>query len=190
MQLRLYCFEVGHAFAVGPVTSAGRIAFVSVSGVLPGAGGIGAYDAECQAEATTNGLPGTYLAAMATSSATIASRFTGTQPWRRVDGTQVSATGAAMFDGSDLLSFVNQQPNGQYVSVGSGSQRIWTGTNTAMTTGSNSSTCSNWTSTNGGQGPGQGEANYASQTGLWGAYRTGPGNGACTLTQPVLCLQQ
>jgi hypothetical protein len=92
---RLYCFEVGKSVTVSPVSIDGRIAFLSTAAGL--GGGLGALDALCQSDAMAANLPGTYLAAAATTTTTISSRFTiDARPWRRVDGTYV-ADGSAMF---------------------------------------------------------------------------------------------
>src|SRR5213079_1746563 len=99
------CLELGHAVAVAPVVAVNlRVAFVSNP---TGAVGTAGLDAECQAEANAAALPGSYLAAVATTTGSIASRFALTTGWRRVDGTQVSASAAAMFDGTTLVGVVN-----------------------------------------------------------------------------------
>src|SRR5688572_1982047 len=76
MNAHLYCFEIGNSVVVTPLASSGRIAFVTQTAMTV-ATGRATFDAECQSDAAAASLPGTYLAAMATTTTTIASRFTG-----------------------------------------------------------------------------------------------------------------
>jgi hypothetical protein len=181
----LYCFEIGHAVPVAPVVSQGRIAFLSSAGL----NGVAAMDMNCQADATAAGLPGTYRAAVATTGTSVEARFVTTgAPWRRIDGTQVSATAAAMFDGSDLLSFVHQTAAGMYES-GQFPPGIWSGATSATAVGTNASTCGSWTM-NLGQPPIAGLPNETGPPQFWGGY---PSTGiACStgISFGVLCLQQ
>jgi hypothetical protein len=175
----LYCFEVGHAFPVQPIVSTGRFAFVGSS---TGSIGIAAMNAQCQSDATAAGLPGTYVAAVATTTTSIASNFTGLTGWVRVDGTPVSADTFTMFDGSDLLSFVNQAADGTYL-AGQFTPNTKTGASNATSTGTNASTCNDWTNTN-GTGIG-GSPIDADPVSFWGGTTA-----SCNLMYAQLCLQQ
>jgi hypothetical protein len=109
-----------------------------------GPAGLPAFDTECQNEATAARLSGTFLAARATTTASIASRFVMTTPWVRRDGTLIAPTAQAMFDGSIRLSTVNQAADGTYMTLS------YYSTGAAPTaTGTNQSTCMNWTALNG-----------------------------------------
>jgi hypothetical protein len=174
-QVHVYCFEIGHALAVAPgVTSGARIAFVSAFSTITSEG---AADAQCQSEATTAGLPGNYLAALATQTSTIASRFTGTQPWRRVDG----VTLGNLLDGTDPISFVNQTADGTYIQS---LQNVRTGATSPTVVGTNAQTCNDWTAT-GGQAAQMGDPTSLGANEFWAAQTVQCGNNA-----RLLCLQQ
>jgi len=177
----LYCFEVGHAYPVQPIVTSGRIAFVGSNTGNVGSNGL---DAQCQMDATNAGLSGSYIAAVALTNSSVASRFSGTAPWRRVDGTQVSASGAAMFDGTDLLSFVNQTADGTYLA-----SQFTAITKTgvavdATTAGTNTSTCGDWAVATGPGGVG-GTPIETAQSAFWSATTV-----ACNVMAAELCLQQ
>ena len=90
-----------------------------------------------------------------------------------------------MFDGSDLLSYINQDANGTY-ETGQFPPGIWTGAASATVTGNNTSTCSDWTSGN-GQPPTSGLPNVTAIGTFWSGF---PNAGNCSFTLGVLCLQQ
>jgi hypothetical protein len=171
----VYCFEVGFDRAVAPQPIAGKIAFLSTP--ISGLTGPAAFDTRCSTEATAAALPGTYLAAVATTARTIIGRFTlDATPWRRVDGAEIAANGNALFS-TTPLAFINQTADGTYVPY----PWIWMGASSPSALGTNASTCNNWT------------ANTSSPslglpydiTGLWQASI-----GLCTDTNVrVLCLQ-
>jgi hypothetical protein len=105
-----YCVEIGHNAPVAPSRTTDRFAFMST--YTYGDIGRAGFDAQCQADATAAGLPGTYLAAVGTTTQTAASRFATNTPWQRPDGTRVSETGDAMFDGTRLIGFIDQKADG------------------------------------------------------------------------------
>jgi hypothetical protein len=179
-----YCFAVDYMTPMRPSGNVtGRIAFVSKSVTL-GASGAMAFDSRCQAEATAAGLPGSYLAAVATTTQTIASRFTtDARPWQRVDGTTITSDGASLFAAAGVIpSFVNQTADGTYT-ASTAPKFIWTGA-TPNVTGTAASTCSNWTLQSG-----NGTVGYPNAAEL-GSFWATPTPHACTASHSVLCLEQ
>jgi hypothetical protein len=176
---RLLCFEVGHQAVVTAKAHAGRIAFISKGRTMAGLAGL---DQQCQTDANDAHLGGTYAAAVATSTGTIASRFPtlDATPYRRVDGTIVSADGPGLF-GNRLVSFIHQRADGWFV-VGN----ILTGANDVASIGMY--TCADWTDLLSGVG----------EVGVTGTLETGPPYGTwasisgsgCNAALPVVCLQQ
>lgn len=141
----LYCFEVGRDVPVQTVVTSttARIAFLA-SPAAHGSG-LAGLDAQCQSEADAAGLAGTFLAAVATSGTTIASRFPSGAPWAKPDGTLIAPSASAMFDGSAPLSFINQHADGTF---GVASSVVRTG-GTPLVAGTSNDTCNGWTSTSG-----------------------------------------
>jgi hypothetical protein len=175
VQAHVYCFEIGHAYAVAPTVAAGaRIAFLSAFTAITSEPGL---DAECQNEATAAGLPGNYLAALATQTATIASRFSGTEPWRRIDGVLVGN----LLDGSDPISFVNQSVDGTYLQS---LEEVRTGAASPTAVGTNAQTCNNWSAT-GGQAGQVGDPTALRVSDFWAETTV-----QCAVNARLLCLQQ
>ncbi len=169
----LNCVERGRVVPVTPAVATGRIAFVTAGQFTPG-GGLAAADALCNAEASTAGLPGTYLAWLGSSTGDPETRFaTGGLPWRRVDGVLLGPTDAAMLspDHSIFLdSFINQTASGG----------PWNGI-TAWT-GAMSMHCTDWTSSSGTGIVGNPGSTWRMQ--LEGGIPT-----LCGLQEPLVCLQ-
>ena len=141
---RLYCAQVGRVATVSPASADGRLAFIT-SSTRTGTGGRDELDAMCQGEAEVAGLAGTFLAAVATTTASIASRFPDDgRPWMRVDGTRVA--GATELFGGSLASFVNQDASGLYYTT---TRVTWTGATSPTVVGTATSTCNNWLGTAG-----------------------------------------
>ncbi|HET6438944.1 MAG TPA: hypothetical protein VFG59_12830 [Anaeromyxobacter sp.] len=142
----LYCFEVDRVHAVAPPETSGRMAFVTNGHFLPG-GGLAAADQLCADEAGQAGLSGSFLAALATTTASIASRFSVSgAPWIRADGIAVAATAADLF--SQDFTDVDLDMNAD------GTQRFanyvkWSGATTWNDPGTSASTCSSFTSNTG-----------------------------------------
>ena len=134
----IYCFGVGRNVALAPTPRGARVAFVSYLWT-PGAG-IADADALCQNEATAAGLPGTFLAWLATDTASAMSRFSPEPVWTRVDGVPL-ATSAAAFAAGDLLTSLSVRADGSSLE-----RVVWTGA--ANPTSVGTMTCSNWTSNN------------------------------------------
>ncbi len=144
-EARLYCFGTARQEPIDLTALAstqGRRAFVSRSAHSPG-GGLASADAKCQADAQAAGLVGDYLALLATTSASAASRFdlTGTT-WVRPDGV------AWLEQASDLplnrfASALNVNPDREQ----RGYDYAWTGTDDLNTPGGAAKSCADWTST-------------------------------------------
>ena len=174
----LYCFEVGHTTPVAPTRSATRFAFVSSPRTSPG---LAALDTLCQQEATAASLPGTYRAAVATTTTTIAARFTGTD-WQRPDGTPVSVAGNALFDPIDQRSFIHQKADGTYL-VG---PTVFTGATGPSVVGTPALTCNDWVDvTTAAITAGGGKPSLLHNGYMWGLQSL-----ACNSAAAVICLQE
>lgn len=178
--LHLYCFEVGRSVAIGPRPRQGRIAFVSTPRTAPGLAGL---DARCAADAAAAGLPGTYLAAAATSTTTIPSRFTlDARPWVRIDGAVV-ADGASIF--TTTISYIHQRADGSYVTLLS---EFGSGTEDTSSAGTSQYTCNDWASFASTDTLVLGNGDYLAPGRLWdyagGTFAT------CDVTFGAMCLQQ
>jgi hypothetical protein len=182
----LLCFETGKSVTISPPSRlvTGRYAFVSSArtGI-----GIGKLDTQCNADATTAGLPGSYLAAVATSTATIRSRFTlDARIVQRRDGTQIAESADKLLGTTDLDSVVNQLASGTYIET-----QIWTGAADPNTLGTVATTCNDWNDVS-SVGTGTfGIANSAASATFWGNEFNGFSSVvSCNLALPVLCLQE
>jgi hypothetical protein len=173
---RLYCFEIGHAVAVAPSQGADRVVFLSQPIAQIGAAG---FDMQCATEAAAAGLLGTFVAAIATPTTTIASRFSAGPSWRRIDGT-VAITSAQLQASSDPESFVNQLVDGTYVV-----EDFYMGAMTTTVVATSQNSCGGWTTT-GQQYAIGGRAYSAAAQWFWGG-----GGIACNATTGhVMCMQQ
>lgn len=142
---RLICFETGRVVPIAPAPEAGRVAFVSRSGYT-GTGGAAALDAGCQADAVAAGFSGTFGAAAGLTSSAITARFPGDAvPWRRPDGTLITSTASALFDGSRRRSFIHQHADGEYITT-LGALYVSTGVQDALAPASSNDNCDDWTS--------------------------------------------
>jgi hypothetical protein len=139
----LFCFEVGRRAAIpSPVPPPGaRLAFRSRA-VWDPSSGLASADALCASEAQTVSLPGTFLAFLATTTASAASRFDLTgPPWVRTDGVSLVARA------SDLATGKVMAP----LSVGANRSAprdvydAWTGAD-SPTQPATTDNCQNWTS--------------------------------------------
>jgi hypothetical protein len=179
----VYCFEVGHAFTVVPDAVAGdrRIGFVSAA--RRSAPGLAHLDGICAAEASAAGLPGSFLAAVATSTASIASRFTAdARPWTRPDGTLVAAGDALLIETDFFRSFFNQQADGTYTRATTVSG---VGATPTMA-GTVERTCNDWQQVTAAGGTTMLLGAPASARSMWGYL----GDIPCNTPLSVLCLQE
>ena len=131
----LYCFGTDYEASVSlPTPGVGaRYAFVTDPGFTPG-GGLGSADGYCDSQ--KQGLPGLYVALLATSTESAASRASGT--FVRPDGVVLGALD------DQLVATINVTADGRYL-TGS----VWTGaanpTTPLTSPGTVASTCDNWT---------------------------------------------
>jgi hypothetical protein len=183
---RLYCFEVSRVAVVEPTAESGRYAFITQSQWAPG-GGIQSADSLCATEAANSGLPGTYLALLATNGASAASRFNaGLGPWRRMDGVRVTATGAAMFSSAFFDSFLNLTSNGTSYQGNTG---LWSGAATLSTAGTSSTTCENWTSNSANATGSAGRAG-ATDADMFFGHSTDLAQACSATHRRIACLQE
>jgi hypothetical protein len=176
----LYCLEIGHAVEVRPPPRTGRIAFVLKVSVANDIG-LAGFDAACQAEADAAALPGTYLAAVGTSTQTIESRFAATTPWQRLDGMELTPTAQTMFT-MRMTGFLDQYADGfprtsaiQVTPVRSG------GPPNVMPT--LAGTCNDWSTTAGTFEAGTMNSIYFTE--FWSGQSI-----SCNTPQRHVCLQQ
>jgi len=178
---RLFCLDTSFAVPVSaPAAPSGaRVLFVSSGTFTPGATGTAAADLICTGEATTNTLPGTYKAMLATNGATVASRFTPRgSAVARPDGVQVAATDADLFANPEVLLAPPERTASGALSAPTAP---WTGADSAATAGTDASTCTSWTLATGNGGTG---AN-ASSARMFSANAD-----VCTTAHVVFCLQE
>jgi len=193
---RYYCLGVDFVTPLSYVPATGRLAFLSGATWRPGMTiggmtGIGSADALCQMEATNASLPNptTFYAAMATTTATAASRFstTGT-PWVRVDGVQLASSAAAFFDVSmsAMASLNLSATRSSYQTYW-----VWTGATSPGATGTATTTCSDWISTSVATGVLNGVSGYTDSVRWYQPPPSSYSNPTCTFTAGhVYCLQR
>lgn len=134
------------------------------------------------------GLPGTYLAWLSDNTGSPSTRMTkATVPYVLPSGTQVAANWNDLIDGT-LQAPINQTETGGAVpqsNVGcpQGNKPVWSNTNINGTQNGGNSSCSNWTSTNGGSM--WGRTNAMDST--WTSWCVG---GICSWVAPIYCVQQ
>jgi hypothetical protein len=108
----LYCFGTDFGNALSSVRTTGRTAFLSAGYFSPT--GTAAADTLCQNEARANGLAGTYLALLSTSSKSASARFDLSGPtWLRKDGIPWLASAQDLARGAVLTS-LNLDASGMY----------------------------------------------------------------------------
>jgi hypothetical protein len=177
----LFCFGVGTSTPVVPDVTAGRYAFLSPPWAVTG--GLSGADSHC--DDNKGSLPGTYLAALATTSASAADRFDDSgATWVRPDGIALAATAAELLGGGFLEAGINMAADGSYLTVPG--TYVWTGSQIDITNvpPGVADTCDDWTLTTGtGR---RGESAYTGQDDLfsWAAVQ------ACTSTYRLLCMQE
>ena len=186
VQHRIYCFGVNQHFPMGdPPPPAGiwRFAFATQGSWLAG-GGI-SPDSFCQIEADGAGLPGSYLAMLATTSGSAASRFDTNPalgPWVRVDGVPITDQPGDLFTAELWNAPINLTANGQtYV----GAALFWNGANSGTMPGNDGSTCSNWTSADAAADGAVGYVAFSSRSWVWFGLQQ-----SCDVGRKLICLQQ
>ena len=176
VHLRLYCFGIDHQFALQPDPAPGRWAFVSDE--FDTASGAMAADAQCAAEATAAGLPGTYLALIAFDGQSALSRFDLTgPPWVRTDGVALTDTALELAASpSQMHTSLSVAADGTTYRYG----RAWTGG--SAPNGPAAKNCGNWT-TSGTKGRWGSTSN---PLGGWFSSGATP----CTTPGMLYCLQE
>jgi hypothetical protein len=123
----LACFGVDQARALSPLPVSGPLVFVS-SPWLP-SGGLAAADAWCNTDAAALDAGAPFIALLATSTASAASRLTSTS-WSRVDGVRVGDLRAEVLDAPIELYF-DGTVVGDDTAVYGGADNIDAGTSTS-----------------------------------------------------------
>lgn len=173
----LMCVEVGRNVPVGSKPDAGRLAFVTTNSWTPGAGRDDA-DALCASEATSAAFPGTYLAALATSTESIADRFdVAGAPWIRTDGVRLAHAGSIF--ATDFLDVAPERAVGGGVMA----DDFWSGTRRWNEVPQSTDTCLDWSI---GDDTQTGQMGYTSTTDVTDSAKFDDCNSAVKL----LCLQQ
>ena len=116
--MRLLCLETGRGGALSMPAVTGKRVFVSSTTTNGNLGGLAGADATCQTLATNVGLVGTFIAILSDStdvSTYAVNRITSVGPFVRLDGIQVAATKADLFDGR-LNAPINLTETMAYVS--------------------------------------------------------------------------
>jgi hypothetical protein len=176
----VYCFGVDRNVPTAPPAIPSRRAFLTQGSWMSG-GGITSADAFCQGEANAASLPGTYLALLATSTATAISRFDLTgPPWVRLDNTELALSNAA-FATSDTIAPLDTTTALTHT-VG----LVMTGATSPDVVGTTALTCGDWTISN------PSKSWYDGYSGLIGSafFDYGGGGVGCNNPGPLYCLQQ
>jgi hypothetical protein len=178
---RLFCFGVDQAVPVSvPPAPAGRVAFLSAKKIMLSSGVAGA-DALCQREADAAGLPGSFRALMATSTASLSTRFALAldEIWVRPDGVVLNPGRGTLFD--DVLSAaLDVTASRQFVT---GEDYVLIGAEDAHTIPKPEQTCLDWTPAGSDLGAPAGSINRPD---WWLFYGL---NEACSFPHHVYCLQ-
>jgi hypothetical protein len=180
---RLYCFGVSKQNVVAVVPPPVRRRAFLTSGDWPPSGGIASADMLCASEASAKGLPGTYKALLATTTASAASRFNAAlAPWSRSDGVPLAPTAAALFSSTYWDSALTVFADGSYAS--SGALIVAGGATDLTSVGTAALTCNDWASSTGTLGGG---INGATRVGALFALQT---DVACSSSVKLACLQE
>jgi hypothetical protein len=167
----LYCFGIDHITPLAAPAPPQRYAFVSTETFAIG-GGVTAADAVCASEASNAGLPGTYLAVLATASASAGSRFHVGFPWAKPDGAVVTAALERP------LTPIDETATGSVLS----GVFVWTGAGDLVSTGAE--TCTDWTDVNAGY------AGYVGSTTYAGLPAIEIGTQGCTGAYHLYCFEE
>jgi hypothetical protein len=173
---RLICLETARSTPVSPPQETGRIAFETTASWYPNGssgGGLSGADTYCAMQATAAGLQGTFLAMLATNTATAASRFDlAGPPWRRVDGVLLTQTAGDLFSGPAYLDTFLARTAGNQPALASMS--VWRG--------GTGGTCGNWSVMSTGGDTGNA---ITTQRTTFEHLNTS----ACASGEPLICLQ-
>jgi hypothetical protein len=174
-EAHLLCVEIGRVQPVMTRPDTGRRAFATINGWQPG-GGRDSADAHCAAEASLAGRNGTFLAAIATTTESIASRFPTDAIYRRIDGVRLSrAAGLWTSEWFDVPPQIDQF--GDLISAD-----FWTGANRFDALPQAADNCNDWTSNSDTLG---GFMHLTTNSDLREPWKTDP----CDTVVPLLCLE-
>jgi hypothetical protein len=176
----LYCLEIGHVAVVQPPPLTGRIAFVLRTSVANDIGLTG-LDTACQTEATAANLPGTYLAAVGTSTQSVQSRFALTTPWQRPDGMPLVPAAQELFT-MRTIGFLDEYADGTARTAVTQTTPIRSG-GPPNVVPALATTCNDWTTTAGTFDAGMMNSTYFSE--LWTGQTL-----SCNTPQRHVCLQE
>ena len=175
-QGHILCVETGRNITVEARPNTGKLSFATKNNWTPG-GGRDSADAFCASEAASAGLSGTFLAAVATTTESIADRFDPLATYRRVDGVRLlRAPGFFSADWLDVPPELDQF--GATISAD-----FWTGAERFNQTPTAAENCNNWTDAT---ATGNGKMHFTTRTDVRTPAKTYP----CTSAVPVLCLEQ
>ncbi len=181
---RLYCFGTLLSAPLLINRASGRPAFVTQAYFTPG-GGVADADALCHSEALAAGLPGVYLALLATSTNSAASRFDTTgAPWVRTDGVAVANTAADLFSGlGNPLAGIDTRADGM---SHSSYERFWFGSPDPSAPARVSDSCQHWT----GSDPGMLAETGSPERSSAAFFNTTDYVAFCNQGRPLICLGQ
>jgi hypothetical protein len=182
----VYCFGTDLSNPVTFKPATGRHAFLS-SGTFNPTTGIGAADMLCQNEASGAGLanPSKFMAMLATTTATAASRFNlSGANWVRPDGIPITGTPSDIEH--TLLAGISVHADGSYAANATltgayGAPPVASGANDTASLGTTDTTCTNWSSSAGNLMA----AAWAGYTNAWFRFS----ESACNLPLPVFCFE-
>lgn len=153
-----------------------RRVFVTGSRFDGALGGVAGADAKCQAAAVAAGLPGTFVAYLATDGATAESRLASPGPWFRTnDGARVFDAGPA-FEATPAVPIDRTEDGG----VLGGAVFVWTG---IALPNAGERTCADWSATTGFGGFGKADTNGAD-------WKQGIGTVDCAEPQRLYCFER
>jgi hypothetical protein len=178
-QMRLVCAGIDYDVNLTYAHAAGRTEFVTYP--TTSGGGVAALDAACASDATASGIPGTFRALVATTSASAASRVSAAgAPWIRADGIPIVASAGDLFNPSGPALIAALGITASQIAIAADPFTGATDLN-SVATGSN---CSNFTSTANADLSTIGEASMPNaQLFNWSLI-------PCSSSASVLCLQQ
>jgi len=175
-QAHLLCAEIGRVVQIKLRPDTGRVAFMTKTNWIPG-GGRASADALCTSEAAAAGLTGTFLAAIATTTESIASRFPIGEVYRRVDGVRLlRSPGMLAADWLDVPPQLDQLGDVVRSDFWSGASRL------SAASASPADNCNDWMD---GTGTINGIMHWTTNTDLRSPAKADP----CDNAIPVLCLE-
>ena len=175
-QGHILCVETGRNETVQARPNTGKLAFSTKNAWTPG-GGRDSADAFCASEAAAAGLSGTFLAAIATTTESIASRFTPGNTYRRVDGVRlVRAPG--LFD----VTWLDVPPELDQFGSLIGAD-FWSGIDRFNQTAVPADNCNDWTDSSATL---SGKMHFTTRTDVSSPTKADP----CSSAVSLLCLEE